>query len=365
MVLATVFLAFQHVAILKSGERIPCVENTQPGAVIVESTWGTFFHPLDPVAKVQSSAKEAELLSAVRETDFPRWLDRAQQRGLVAELIRTANQADNKDRGVPSEQLESILQALEGWGARIETLPKNTPLKDRRNLLWREITKETSPAKIALLLGQLKREIPGPGAPPDARLGLVDLRRGLRHSVPWVRRAAARIGSHQVELDLFRLIHKASLEEKHLPTLHSSATAAFELHPDQALGLWTHTLLSKGSRDQRIHAIHHLVDSKHPSAVEPLILALSTATRAPGRYFFSGSQVSLVTDFDVEVANGAAIAKPVVNVLTEGALLEVRILSTPVIRAAQAGLQKLTGEMPGPKPEDWLDWWRRGRMEDE
>jgi hypothetical protein len=41
-------------------------------------------------------------------------------------------------------------------------------------------------------------------------------------------------------------------------------------------------------------------------------------------YIFSGTQTSLVTDFDVEVAQGAVIADPIVTPVTSGSLLRVR-----------------------------------------
>jgi hypothetical protein len=98
--------------------------------------------------------------------------------------------------------------------------------------------------------------------------------------------------------------------------------------------------------------------------MDSLILAIGAARRAPGRFAFFGKQVSLVTDFDVEVAQAASIADPVTNVITEGSVLEVRIISTRVSRAAMKGMHRLSGEDPGSTEEDWLRWWREKKIGD-
>ncbi|MBO46570.1 MAG: hypothetical protein CMJ96_06695 [Planctomycetes bacterium] len=56
------------------------------------------------------------------------------------------------------------------------------------------------------------------------------------------------------------------------------------------------------------------------------------------------------------------IAYPVTHILTEGAVLEVRVISTRVSQAAMRGLRRLTGENPGSSEEDWLRWWRERKM---
>ncbi|MDG1500157.1 MAG: HEAT repeat domain-containing protein [Planctomycetota bacterium] len=68
-------------------------------------------------------------------------------------------------------------------------------------------------------------------------------------------------------------------------------------------------------------------------AAAPLISALAATSssagsyRPPASHIFIGKQVAYIQDFDVEVAQGASIANPKVNVITEGAVLDVRLLS--------------------------------------
>ena len=87
--------------------------------------------------------------------------------------------------------------------------------------------------------------------------------------------------------------------------------------------------------------------------------------RAPAANIFVGSQMAFVQDFDVEVANGAAVADPQVNVLTEGSVLDVRVQGISVhstrveCQRLRGALGRLTGARPGDTNTAWLDWWQQ------
>ncbi len=76
----------------------------------------------------------------------------------------------------------------------------------------------------------------------------------------------------------------------------------------------------------------------------------ANSTSAPPRnHIFVGKQTAYVQDFDVEVAQGAAVADPAVNVVTQGSVLDVRVLaisskgmtSKRELRALNAAIAKL------------------------
>jgi len=112
------------------------------------------------------------------------------------------------------------------------------------------------------------------------------------------------------------------------------------------------------------------------AAVPALITRLASLSNAPapggtgtgGRgHIFVGSQVAYVQDFDVEVAQGASIADPQINVLTEGSVLDVRAIGVTVetvafeSRRVRGALQRLTGADPGNTSKSWLDWWEKNQ----
>jgi hypothetical protein len=105
------------------------------------------------------------------------------------------------------------------------------------------------------------------------------------------------------------------------------------------------------------------------NAAAPLISALAATSAAGGAYrppashIFVGRQIAYIQDFDVEVAQGASIADPNINVLTEGAVLDVRVLSVrqETIRvhersALRGALKILLGKDFKYDAEKWQKW---------
>jgi hypothetical protein len=125
----------------------------------------------------------------------------------------------------------------------------------------------------------------------------------------------------------------------------------------------------------RQRAAEALGRMQYPAAVEPLVQRLRAVTqpgaatggipRPPHSNIFVGTQFAYIQDFDVEVAMGSAIADPVVNVLTSGAVLDVGVISVSGVhfaretRAIRVALGQLTGDDPGNTNRAWLKWWEK------
>ena len=114
----------------------------------------------------------------------------------------------------------------------------------------------------------------------------------------------------------------------------------------------------------RRHAAEALGVMNYAAAVQPLIttLASSGGHRAPASNIYVGTQTAYVQDFDVEVATGESIARPRVNVLVEGAVLDVRVLSSSSTqvsterRAIRSALTNLTGAKVASTQKAWEKW---------
>jgi hypothetical protein len=115
----------------------------------------------------------------------------------------------------------------------------------------------------------------------------------------------------------------------------------------------------------------------YPAAVEPLvgyltrIRAAAQAGKSGGTSagsIFIGTQTAYVQDFDVEVANAAAIADPQVNVLIEGAVLDARVIGIYTVsyateaRLVRSALGELTGLRLANTNRAWLDWWEKNQV---
>ena len=134
--------------------------------------------------------------------------------------------------------------------------------------------------------------------------------------------------------------------------------------------------LSSANPRLRENAIQALGVMGYREAVEPMMTYLGNVTSAvqAGRssagassYLFVGTQTAYVQDFDVEVAQFAAVADPQVNALIEGAVLDARVLGSYTLsfatesRLLRRSLGDLTGADPGGTNRDWLDWWTRNK----
>jgi hypothetical protein len=82
----------------------------------------------------------------------------------------------------------------------------------------------------------------------------------------------------------------------------------------------------------------------------------------PRAYVNFGEQRAFVQDFDVQIANGAVIAKPIIGVLQSGVVLDVAVAGVVVIShvervAVVQTLRKVSGQSFGEDPGAWAAWW--------
>ena len=86
-------------------------------------------------------------------------------------------------------------------------------------------------------------------------------------------------------------------------------------------------------------------------------------------HIYLANQLSFIQDFDVEVAQTAFIADPIVGILQEGTVLDARVLATTVAgwiierRVIRRSLTKLTGVDMGDDPAKWASWWKKNKKQ--
>lgn len=342
--------AMQQVAVLDSGARIECSSAPRIGARQVETALGQYDAGRDPVVKVEDGAADRQALAPLRELDYAAWIRRMAERGQVSALL--AENPQGSDRGI-------WLEALASLGRNLDPLPANTPRDERVEALWKRVEKAEG-GICALLGGRLEAEISeGSTASPDRRVGLVDLRHALRDRNPDRRWLGARLALYQREESMAHALLEASLEDDHPAARAAAAASLHGLEPEASLGWWTLGLWHERGVQARVRAVDHLAAhaSGNPYVVKALVMTLSAAGRSsPGSYAFFGRQITVVMDFDVEVALASIIADPKVSTLTEGSVLAVRVLGATVTTAVRGALQQLTGADPGPSAQAWREW---------
>lgn len=158
---------------------------------------------------------------------------------------------------------------------------------------------------------------------------------GLAHAVldadPRARQAAVQLVQHSGEADVIQPFLRAL----------GSAHPKVQLHAAQALG---------ALRD--------------PRAIDALIEKLSFGP-GPRSYILKVNQTSLISDYDVEVAQASFIADPVINVLQDGSALDVKVVGGggqrvhgQVRGAVVDSLRRLTGAKLGADAAAWKAWRR-------
>lgn len=341
-------------AVLQSGARVEASVTPQVGDREVQTAYGVYDATLDPVVEVVDSQEDLRLLEALSALDQEQWMQRISERG----LLETLAEAEPRN----AEAREAWLNALTTWGGKIDTLPSKTKRDKRTDLLWEQMLKAED-AEQALLTGALLREIPQSRELPKRRIGLVDLRRGLKSKDAEVRRAAALIASHQSTMDLERPLLAVSLEDEQLAVRQAAASSLQDLQPQRSLGLWTLALWRERDDAMRQRAASYLgsFGSSDHSVAKALIHALASSDTgsAPRSYVFFGRQIAYISDYDVEVAAGAVIADPIVSVLTEGTTLQIRVISTQLAGRISTSLKQLTGQDFGTNREAWMRWYEK------
>lgn len=104
----------------------------------------------------------------------------------------------------------------------------------------------------------------------------------------------------------------------------------------------------------RVRSAQALGELGFKEAARPLVKALADTWRPNRVHIVSTRQIAYVKDYDVEVAQTAFIADPIVDVLQDGTVLEVALISVSVVRRViRDALVSVTGVDHGVDPKKW------------
>ncbi len=147
--------------------------------------------------------------------------------------------------------------------------------------------------------------------------------------------------------------------------VRACAVASLKKHDDgTTIGPFERALFYGKYASTRVYAAEALGMLGDKRAVKPLIAALE-ATTTPGgarNHVRFSKQVAYVKDFDVEIAQAAVIADPIIDVVESGVVLDVAVVSVGITRRRMsASLHQLTGTGLGYSPGEWSKWWKANK----
>jgi len=202
-------------------------------------------------------------------------------------------------------------------------------------------------------------------APREA--ALKELARGLASPTSSVRAFAAfalrRIDPH-AQADA--LVRRAVVDPSEL--VRVEAARALRDTRDETLALRVAAALALEDARLRTSAAAALGEIGHAAAL-PALAARLAALQSGGHpggtraHISITNQVAYVKDFHPEIAQGASIADPIVDVVADGSVLDVRVGGTSIVsvadqrRALCRAMRRISGvEMPL-DAKRWLAWW--------
>jgi hypothetical protein len=268
----------------------------------------------------------------------------------------------------PSGALLELRQRLHGEALLDGLGPALPPVDDaaRRKLLCRVSGDSESRAEFATLLLRS-------GEPQSTESFLLAR---LDAGLVGERRAAATLLSESPNARVLGRLIRASLLDADETVRSMTRDAAIVAGPRDLAVPYLTALATDDSR-LRERAYPALEQIRDPRVVDGLIAMFEPRPAAGGgggasparAHVFFGEQRAYVRDFDVEIAQGAVIAKPVIGVLQSGVLLDAAVAGVHVVRmterrAAASALRRLTGEDFGVDAAAWRAWWARqdGRL---
>ncbi|MCE9637524.1 MAG: HEAT repeat domain-containing protein [Planctomycetes bacterium] len=188
--------------------------------------------------------------------------------------------------------------------------------------------------------------------------------RALRGGEPGSRVAAARaLGRIKDDTDILRPLIRSAVMDRDATVRAAAASSLREIGNGDVVKPIAKAMWSS-IPDLRANAAEALGEIGGAASVEWLVLRVASSGGPSARnHIFVGTQVTYVSDFDVEIAQAAQIGDPIVQTIREGAMLDVKVVNVreefTIVerRVLYTQLRKTTGRDIGDDPQAWKDWF--------
>lgn len=351
---------------LRDGSRLVGESRATRDGIVLDGALGRLHFASREIARLERRndllprVRSARLAAGERAHALLAVASFALERGLYPEAFDALDAA--RAAGASEAQLEEGAAELDAQGL-LDGCGRALPPTDdatRRGLLARVAGRSSSRADFARRrLLELEEQ---------ARADFL-IERLARGTAVERRGAVVLLQASPTERALGKLV-RASLLDSDQEVRDGARTAALASRHPQLVVAYLEALQTDSST-LRQRAYPALVELRDPRAVDGLIAMLEPRSAPAGgggasparAHVFFGEQRAFVQDFDVEIAQGAVIAKPVIGVLQSGVALDVAVAGVFVIRREERtvvvdSLRRLTGAELGADAAAWRSWWR-------
>jgi hypothetical protein len=201
----------------------------------------------------------------------------------------------------------------------------------------------------------------------------VDLRQVLKAEMAVMQDRRREFASHAARRlfpgELVRELSSRTLLDKQ-DSVRVEAAKALRDTRDVAVIAPAINAMSSKSPSIRSNAAEALGNMGYKAGVEPLVHRLAALQTGGGTIghranIYIGFQTAYVQDYDLEIAQGASIADPIINVQDSGVVLDARATVQMTIevemRKVMTSLRQLTGQKIADVPGKWAAWWEQNQ----
>ena len=356
-------------AMTRSGVQVEVAERPVRGALDLQTPFGVYHTPTDPVEVVLERKRDRAWVATLRATpdaSLVPAIETFAENGQVSALLEVAQTAIQRGR---SDEIRASLTALEVWGARFDPVAAGMDGAERVEWLWERVQSVEGLSKL-LMGARLAAEVtPGQNGVGDRQLTLTTLSRALEDGDPFMRRVTLLVARAQLMDEPYfgARIQEMSLFGSRI-TFDLAGATAVQLRPTAAREYWVKALL-RAEDGMRVNAAIQLAHHLPEYAPKPFVLLLAIGDRkAPKKFTFMDLAVQVVVDrsdpiplrqLQFAFSRGGSERN---EHLENASTIKVVRLDEALRQLLPRLLSGIAGDDVDRSPEQWMAWYEERQV---
>lgn len=355
------------IAMTESGVQVEVAERPAEGALEVQTPYGLYRTPTDPVKLVIERQRDRAWVTLLRTRADANLLPTIRlfdSNGQITALLDVTEAALRRGR---ADEVAAALRALERWGALLDPVPAEPERSsdERVEWLWDRVL-DTEGPRMTLLAGRMTEEvIGGENGVGPSQIKLVPLRNAIEDGRPLLRRAAILVAQEQLMDDpLFGALVQWNSVYGDVAVRDRAGECAVVLRPIAAREYWVRGLL-RASDERRLICARRLAQHLPDYAPKPFAIVLAAVGKlAPRRFDFLDHSIQVVVtrnepltlrQLEFSFSKGGSEHA---EYLENSSVIKLCSVPEELRRSLTLMLAELAGDDVERSLEEWLDWYR-------